>query len=117
MEISKEKFNEVKNKAIKFFKEHKKINSPAFWKIKITSEWFNHITWKSINHKRWDNEIFVRYLCFMHIEYILSNLKLYQEYRTEIKKVEIKRWWKIIKEDRIISLYWFVAVVNWNKIE
>jgi len=30
MKISKEKFDEVKNKAIKFFKNHKKIISPAF---------------------------------------------------------------------------------------
>ena len=51
-EIKQEDFEKVKEKAINLFRKNKIINSLCFWKIKITPECFNHIEWKSKNHKR-----------------------------------------------------------------
>jgi len=57
----------------------------------------------------------MRYLCFLHICYILENSKLYQEFREEFQIFEIKRNNKLLKEKKIVCLYGFVAVVNNNK--
>lgn len=113
--ITQDKYDELKQKAVNYFKKHRKISSPSFWEIKITPEWFNHIEWKNKNHKRTMEESFVRYLCFFHLEYILNNSKLYQEYRECFQEIETKKNWKKIKQRMIIQLYWFVAIVNKNK--
>jgi len=112
---TEKQLEEMKNKALSFFKNNKKIISPAFWEIKITPEWFNHIEWKNKNHKRSPTESYVRYLCFLHLDYILSNSKLYQEFRESFQEFELKRKNKKIKEKKIVCLYWFVAIVNNNK--
>lgn len=114
-EITEEKYQNIKDKAINYFKNNKNINSPSFWEIKITPEWFNHIEWKNKNHKRPMKESYIRYLCFLHTDYILKNSKLYQEYREEIQKFEIKRKWKKKIENKVVLLYWFVAIVNHNQ--
>lgn len=113
--ISQEQFDKIKQKAVDFMKKNRKIKSPAFWEIKITPEWFNHIEWKNKNHKRSIQESYIRYLCFLHTNYILSNSKLYQEYREFMQDVEIKIKWKKKKQKKIVYVYWFVAVVNNNK--
>ncbi len=113
--ITQDEYNKLKQKAIKYFTKHRKVNSPAFWEIKITPEWFNHIEWKNKNHKRTIEESFIRYLCFFHLDYILSNSKLYQEFREWIQDFEVKKNWKMVKEKKIVRLYWFVAIVNQNK--
>ncbi len=114
-EISLEKYNKMKEKAVEYFKQNRTITSPAFWEIKITPEWFNHIEWKNKNHKRPIKEVYIRYLCFLNTEYILNNSKLYQEFREEMQTFDIKRKNKKIKEKKIVNLYWFVAIVNHNK--
>lgn len=114
-EISQLDFDEVKKNALNLFLKNKIIFSPAFWKIKITPEWFNHIEWKSKNHKRSTKESYIRYLCFLHIKYILENSKLYQEFREEFQIFDLRRNSKIFKEKKIVCLYGFVAVVNNNK--
>ncbi len=110
-----EKYNEIKLKAIDYFKNNRKILSPCFWEIKITPEWFNHIEWKSKNHKRPIKEAYIRYLCFLSTTYILNNLKLYQEFREEFQFFEIKRNNKKVTEKKIVCLYWFIAIINHNK--
>ncbi len=114
-EIKQEDYEKVKEKAINLFKKNKIIDSPSFWEIKISPEWFNHIEWKSKNHKRPMKESYIRYICFLHTIYILNNSQLYQEFREEMQEFQLKRWWKIIKDKKIVTLYWFVAIVNNNK--
>lgn len=115
VEITEEKFNNIKQKAIKYFKNNRKVVSDIFWEVIITPEWFNHIEWKNKNHKRPLKESYIRYLCFLHTAYILNNLKLYQEFREEFQDFVLKRKWKNIKERKIVELFWFVAIVNNNK--
>lgn len=115
MNVKDNQFNNIKEKAVAFFKKNKKIKSPSFWEIKITPEWFNHIEWKNKNHKRPLKESYIRYKCFLHLDYILSNSKLYQEFREYMQEFEIKRKWKKKREKKLVSLYGFVAVVNNNK--
>ncbi len=105
----------MKQRALIFFKDNRKIKSPAFWEIKITPEWFNYIELKNKNHKRGVKEAYIRYLCFLHLDYILSNLKLYQEFRECFQEFKIKKKGKTIIDRKIVCLYWFVAIVNSNK--
>lgn len=114
-EVEQDKFDNIKNKAVELFKKNKIIKSPIFWEIKITPEWFNHIEWKSKNHKRPNKEIYIRYLCFLHTVFILNKSNLYQEFREEMQEFEIKRKWKKVKDRKIVNLYWFTAIVNNNK--
>lgn len=114
-EITEEKYSQMKEKAVEYFKNHRKISSPIFWEIKITPEWFNHIEWKSKNHKRPMKEAYIRLLCFLNTEHILNNSKLYQEFREEMQHFNIKRKNKKINEKKIVHLFWFVAIVNNNK--
>jgi len=115
LEITEEKYQEMKTKAVDFFWKNRKISSPAFWEIKVTSKWFSHIEWKNKNHKRPRKESYIRYLCFLHLWYVLNNSKLYQEFREYMEDVEIKKKWKKKTEKRIANLYWFVAIVNHNQ--
>ena len=89
-EITDEQYEKIKQKAVNYFRENRKILSQAFWEIRITPEWFNHIEWKNKNHKRPKTEVYIRYLCFLSTAYILENLKLYQEFREEFQFFEIK---------------------------
>lgn len=116
MEISDEYYEKVKKQAIWFFKNNKIIKSVCFWDVKITPEWFNYIEWKDKNHKRWKKEACIRYLCFLQTRHILENLWLYQEFKEEFKKFNIKKKKKIVVENKLVSFYWFVAVVSKNKI-
>ena len=104
-EISLEDYEKIKNEALDIFKKNKKVKSPSFWwiEIKITPSWFNHLEWKKENHKRGIKEAFMRYLCFKHIKYILNNLKLYQEYKEELKEFYIKKKWKKVKIKKIVE--------------
>lgn len=114
--ITKEQLEEIKLRALEFYKKNKFIKSPIFWDIKITNEWFNHIEWKDKNHQRNFNEAFTRYVCFFHTKHILENLHLYQEYREKQEKFKIKIWSKKYKEvNENVFYYWFVAIVNKNK--
>lgn len=90
IDISEEHFERVKESAIELFQQNKKIVSPAFGEIRLTPEGFNHIEWKNKNHKRSQRGAFVRYFCFAHIVHILSNSKLYQEFREDSQSVQIK---------------------------
>jgi hypothetical protein len=81
----------MKQKAISLFQKNKKIMSRAFGEIRLTPEGFNHIEWKSKNHKRPMQEAYIRYLCFNHIIYILNRSELYQEFREELQHIEVKK--------------------------
>ena len=115
MEISEEQYYNIKQKAIKFYKNNRIIFNPKFWEIKIDLKWFQHLEWKRKNHKRTKKEAYIRYLCFLQIKFILNKLWLYQEFREEEREKEIKRKWKKIKEKKIVYTYWFVWIVNNNK--
>ena len=115
MNITEKQYDDLKSKAVKYFTKHRKINSASLWEAKSTPEWFNHSEWKNKNHKRTMEESFVRYLCFFHLEHILSNSKLYQEFRECFQDFEVKKNWKKVKQRKIVELYWFVAIVNNNK--
>ena len=114
-EITQEQFDNAKNVALDIFRKNKKIASGAFGTVKITPDWFDHIEWKSLKHKRAENDAFVRYLCFQHVPYILKESKLFQEYReqSETLKVKNRKW--VSNQNKIVTYYGFVAVVkNWK---
>ena len=114
-EISQAEFDAVKNKAVELFRKNKKISSPAFSEIRITPEWFEHIEWKNKNHKRPIREAYVRYICFLHLIYILNHSKLYQEFREDTGKVIVKKQGKKILVNKIVYFYGFIAIVNNDK--
>lgn len=47
MIITSKILEEMKQKALIFYKNNKKIKSPIFWEIRVTNNWFNHIEWKN----------------------------------------------------------------------
>ena len=66
MDINSQILEKMKQKALLYYKENKKIISPLFWEIRITNSWFNHIEWKNKVHKRDFKEAYVRNICFFH---------------------------------------------------
>lgn len=118
-EITKADIEEIKSKALEYYKKHKIIQSPCFGEIRITNAGFNHIEWKDKSHLREFSDAHTRYICFFHTAHILENMHLYQEYREEMKELTItkKRQWqtkKILMKD-IVRHFGFIAVVNKNK--
>ena len=116
MEINSQILEKMKQKALLYYKENKKIISPLFWEIRITNSWFNHIEWKNKVHKRDFKEAYVRYICFFHTKYILEESNLYQEFREQVEQFKIKigkKKYKNVNENT--CYYWFVAIVNKNK--
>ena len=101
-EITEDQYDKIKKEALGIFRKNKRIQCPAFWgvEIKITPNWFNYLEWKKTNHRRSSKEWFMRYLCFKHVKYILNNLKLYQEYKEELKEFYIKRKGKKLKLEK-----------------
>jgi len=115
MEITDEKYQKVKNNAFNHFLKNKKIVSPIFWEIKVSEKAFNHIEYKNSKHKRSKQESFIRYLCFLNIDYIIKNSHLYQDFNEEYKQVTIKKKkWKI-KENRLVKFYGLISIVNNDK--
>ncbi len=115
MNITEQQFETAKLQALQHFKQNKKVFSPIFWEIRVTPQWFDHIEWKTSTKKRPLQEAYVRYLCFMNFDYIIKNSYLYQEYRQRYNLGEVKKWWKIVKENRLTTYYGFTAIVNNNK--
>lgn len=116
MGITKEAIEEIKIKALAYYKKHKIITSPCFGEIRITNDGFNHIEWKDKHHKRDFRDAYIRYICFFHTVHILENLSLYQEYREEMREFTVTRKKQgktknIVIKDRIRH-FGFVAVVN-----
>ena len=105
----------MKNNAFNHFLKNKKILSPIFWEIKATQGWFDHIEYKSKNHKRPKQEAYIRYLCFLHFDFIIKKSNLYQDYLQRYEKFKIKRNKKIIVVNKLVTYYWFIATVNNNK--
>ena len=105
--------SQIRDRAIKYYRTIKRIKSPAFSKeIRITNEWLAHIEWKDPKHRRPNDEIYMRYLCFLSIESILCHMELYQEYRAWLEEIEVERWGQIIKEQKPVQYYWFVGIVK-----
>lgn len=115
MNITKDQYKIVKEKAFKHFMKNKRVTSPLFWEVKVTEEWFNHIERKTVKKKRSIQESYIRYLCFMHFDFIIQNSQLYQDYHQEYKKIEVKRKWKKVVENKLVTYYWLIAIVNNNK--
>ena len=90
-EITKSDIEDIKLKALEYYKKHKIIKSPRFGEVKITNEGFNHIEWKDKNHLRDFRDAYIRYICFFHTAHILENLSLYQEYREEVREFIVTR--------------------------
>ena len=106
----------IRNKAISYFRSIKRIKSPAFNKdVKITPSWFSHIEMKDTKHRRDNDEIYMRYLCFLSIEKILCHTEIYQEYKALTEDIEVERNWQFISEKKMVQYYWFVWIVqNWE---
>jgi hypothetical protein len=79
-------------------------------------KWLEHIEWDIPNHKRPLMEAYIRYLCFLHFDYIIKNSHLYQDYMERMEKVKIKsRKGKLIYVNRLVKYYWLISIVNHNK--
>lgn len=115
MEITEEKYNLAKKNAFNHFLKNKKTISPLFWEIKIWEPAFNHIEWKNKKHKRNTQESYIRYLCFLHFDYIISNSQLYQDFNEQYEKIRIKKNSKYIYQNKLVKYYWLIAIVNNNK--
>lgn len=106
----------LRDRAIKYYRSIKRIKCPAFSKeIRISPEWFSHIERKDAKHRRTNEEIYMRYLCFLSLEKILCNMSLYQEYKALLEDIEVERWWQFIKEQKAVQYYAFVGIVkHWD---
>jgi hypothetical protein len=114
-DISDEKFERARENALALFQKNKRISSPCFGEVRIDPDGFGHLEWKSKDHKRTKKAAYMRYLCFLHVPYILQNMKLYQEYREVMEDVPVKKKGKIIKERKPVRYYGFVAIVNGDR--
>lgn len=89
------------------------IECPALWlKVKFEDKNFKHLTYKDWNHKRNEQEIKMRSLCFLSVDKIIKNSGTYQEYLLETKEVIIKKYGKKEKVLRKIEYFGLVAIVN-----
>ena len=106
--------DKIRDKAIQEFRKREKIFCPALWNhVRITNEWFNHITFKDKKqHRRSNQEIAMRFLCFLSVKQILEKSQLYQEYKACDENIEIKKNGKNIIEKRLVQYYGFVGVVK-----
>ena len=99
--------SKVRDRAIAYYRKIKTIKSPAFdKKIRVWNDWFSHIQYKDAKHRRSNEDIYMRFLCFLSLEKILCNLWLYQEYKAIVEDIEVKREWKLIKERKMVQYYW-----------
>ena len=81
----------MKDKVLMYYEQHKKIISPIFGGVKITPQSLWHLENKDKKHKRTEDEMLIRYKCFMFIDQLIEKSHLYQEYKQEIQEVFVKR--------------------------
>lgn len=81
----------MKEDIFAYYEKHKKIKSPLFGTVKVTPQSLRHLENKDKQHKRSDDEIVIRYKCFLLINKIIENSHLYQEYKQETQDVLVKR--------------------------
>ncbi len=114
-----EKYKNAKQSALAFMKNHRKIIWWCLKEIKIENEAFNHLIWKNKNHKRLASETYVRFLCFIHIDKVLKNLNLYQEYKCVMEETQIKRKWKFITQKIKVEYFGFIWILfdKWLRIK
>jgi len=116
---SDKKYINAKQDALIYMNKNRKIIWWCLKEVRIWNAAFNHLIWKRKNHKREVYESYVRFKCFIHIDKILKNLNLYQEYKTEMENIRIKRWWKYINQKVSVEYFGFIWILfsQWLRIK
>ena len=110
---------ELKEGVIKYYQNNKRIKSPIFGIIKITPQTLWHLENKDKYHKRTEDQLKIRYKCFLLIDQIITKSYLYQEYKQETQEVLIKKHWKKQKILAKVKYYWLVGIIEayqWHRI-
>lgn len=81
----------MKDKVLEYYELHKKIKSPIFGDVKVTPQSLRHLENKDKKHKRTEEEINIRYKCFVLINKLIEKSHLYQEYKQEVQDILIKK--------------------------
>ncbi len=82
-------------------------------KVKFLDENFKHLTYKDKTHKRSEQEIKMRSICFLDVEKIIKLSHTYQESLTEQEATIIKKHGKKEKVFRRTEYIWLVAIMDW----
>ena len=89
------------------------IDCPVLWvKVKFTDENFKHLTYKDKHHKRSQQEIKMRSICFLSVEKIIKKSGTYQEHLCENEEIVIKKYGKKQKVIRKTEYIWLVAIID-----
>lgn len=112
-----EKSQEEKRAVAKYLKLRAKkdgILCPALGvKVKFFDENFKHLTYKDQTHKRSEQEVKMRSICFLYVEKIIKLSHTYQEFLTEREETTIKKHGKKEKVFRDTAYIWLVAIMDW----
>jgi hypothetical protein len=111
------KYEKIKGQAHNFFQNNQKIQSAALGTVRLTSDGFLHLIWKgAVGHKKrdWKNQL-KRFDLLRYLKPILTGMSHYQEYQEIIQTIKIKRQSTTLLEQRKVSYWGFVAVIE-NKI-
>jgi len=81
----------LKENVIEYYQNNKRIKSPIFGEIKVTPQSLWHLENKDKQHKRTEDQVRIRYKCFLLIDKIITKSYLYQEYKQETQEIVVKR--------------------------
>ncbi len=113
MEISKEKFNKVLEKAEKEYKEIGQVRCPYLEDIvHFNSEGFQHILYKKGTIKRNEQDQYVR-LCLLPLaKKVISRSHTLQQYYQERRFERVQSNSKWNHEMKLVKYYAFMAIIN-----
>lgn len=116
-----ERIQEEQRAVAKYFKLRSKkegIFCPALGvNVKFLDENFKHLVYKDKKHKRSEQEIKMRSICFLDVEKIIKKSGTYQEFLTEEDETIIKKHGKkekVIRKTDYIGLVAIVQGTHWK---
>jgi len=111
MEISKEKFREVREKAEEFYNSLNKVHCPYLGKdVNFNSEGFEHVLFKSWNRGRSKVEQYIRLRLLPKVVEVIKKSHTLQEYNEEnmFVRQKINSRWE--RRRKLVKYYVFIAL-------
>jgi len=114
MIVTQQDLDQMENRANQFYSKNKIITSPIWWEVRMTPEWMQHLRqkWKT---KRNIQEIYIRYLCLLSSDKLISDMKYYQEYKSDYATIVERKNGKNSSVKKMAEYYWLIGIIDTGK--
>ena len=112
-----DQYTKARESAHNYFLKNKKIRSPVFKTVSLTSDGFMHLIYhdRFLKKKRTKEAQIQRFHLLQHTRSIIESMGYYQEYLEQYQTVMVRMKKHRSEQNKLVRYWGFVAVIN-NRI-